>query len=83
MFPEIALAKAGCSEPETTHICPDGPVPVVEHARVFEHGEEVMFLALTRFALRAALTTCWIFGASAQEARPTELKKTDLTGTNM
>jgi uncharacterized cupin superfamily protein len=33
--------------------------------------------------LLAVLTTCWTFAASAQDGNRTELKKADLTGTNM
>jgi quercetin dioxygenase-like cupin family protein len=42
-----------------------------------------MFLALERVALLAVFTTYWMIGASAQEATRTELKRADLTGTNM
>jgi quercetin dioxygenase-like cupin family protein len=42
-----------------------------------------MFRIPKYVALLAVLTTCWTFGASAQDAKQTELKKADLTGTNM
>jgi quercetin dioxygenase-like cupin family protein len=42
-----------------------------------------MFVVPKHVALFAVLTTCWAFSASAQEAKRTELKKADLTGTNM
>ena len=42
-----------------------------------------MFFVPKRVSLFAIVTICSMFSASAQDAKRTELKKADLTGTNM